>query len=263
MLAALSRVLLDPAASLLGDKRLLIVAGDALLYVPFSALPAPGKATPMVLGHEIVALPSASTLMALRTERAGRPRPAGTIAVLADPVFDRSDDRLKAPREAAVAASTDKAAWQWAAEDTRAVGENGRLPRLRYSRDEAQAILALTPRASRFAALDFAANRTTMLSDRLRNYRIIHLATHGFVDSTHPELSGVALSLVDERGQSIDGFLRLHEIYRLKLPARPRRAQRVPDGVRSRGERRRPDEPDAWLHVRRSLNRGREPLESG
>src|SRR4029077_7941258 len=31
--------------------------------------------------------------------------------------------------------------------------------------------------------------------------------------------SGIVLSLVDERGQAQDGFLRLHEIYNLKLSA--------------------------------------------
>ena len=50
-------------------------------------------------------------------------------------------------------------------------------------------------------------------------YRIIHLATHGLLNSTHPELSGIVLSLVDQHGQPQDGFLRLHEIYNLKLPA--------------------------------------------
>lgn len=39
------------------------------------------------------------------------------------------------------------------------------------------------------------------------------------MDSQHPELSGIVLSLVDEQGKKQDGFLRLHEIYNLKLPA--------------------------------------------
>jgi CHAT domain-containing protein len=47
----------------------------------------------------------------------------------------------------------------------------------------------------------------------------VHFATHGLLNSEHPELSGVVLSLVDEQGKSVDGFLRLHEIYNLNLPA--------------------------------------------
>jgi CHAT domain-containing protein len=53
----------------------------------------------------------------------------------------------------------------------------------------------------------------------LGQYRIIHFATHGLVDYEHPELSGLVLSLVDENGKAQDGFLRLHDIYNLKLNA--------------------------------------------
>jgi CHAT domain-containing protein len=47
----------------------------------------------------------------------------------------------------------------------------------------------------------------------------VHFATHGILNDEHPELSGLVLSLVDENGKSQDGFLRLHEIYNLRLPA--------------------------------------------
>src|SRR5207302_2861076 len=53
----------------------------------------------------------------------------------------------------------------------------------------------------------------------LAQYRIIHFATHGLLNSKHPELSGIVLSLVDEKGEPQDGFLRLNQIYNLKLPA--------------------------------------------
>src|SRR5439155_1849068 len=43
-------------------------------------------------------------------------------------------------------------------------------------------------------------------------------ATHGLLNSEHPELSGLVLSLVDENGKAQDGFLRMHEIYNLQLP---------------------------------------------
>jgi CHAT domain-containing protein len=53
----------------------------------------------------------------------------------------------------------------------------------------------------------------------LSKYRIVHFATHGVLDLEHPELSGIALSMVDEKGRSRDGYLRLNEIYNLNLPA--------------------------------------------
>jgi CHAT domain-containing protein len=57
------------------------------------------------------------------------------------------------------------------------------------------------------------------MSKELSKYRIVHFATHGVVDFQHPELSGIVLSMVDEKGQPQDGYLRLHDIYNLNLPA--------------------------------------------
>ena len=56
------------------------------------------------------------------------------------------------------------------------------------------------------------------MSATLADYRVIHFATHGLIDNDHPELSGVVLSLFNEKGEPEDGFLRLHDIYNLKLP---------------------------------------------
>ena len=57
------------------------------------------------------------------------------------------------------------------------------------------------------------------MSDDLNRYRIIHFATHSFLDSVHPELSGIALSMLDHQGRPQNGFLRAHEVFNLKLGA--------------------------------------------
>ncbi|MGH9752292.1 MAG: CHAT domain-containing protein [Blastocatellia bacterium] len=57
------------------------------------------------------------------------------------------------------------------------------------------------------------------MNTSLDQYRIIHFATHGLLNSRHPELSGIVLSLVNEEGRDQEGFLRAHEIYNLKLNA--------------------------------------------
>jgi CHAT domain-containing protein len=93
------------------------------------------------------------------------------------------------------------------------------LPRLHFSRDEAKAIAAVAPWGTNLMALDFQANRATATTGDLSQYRILHFATHGLLNSTHPELSGLVLSLVDQAGQPQDGFWRLHDIYNLKLNA--------------------------------------------
>jgi CHAT domain-containing protein len=91
--------------------------------------------------------------------------------------------------------------------------------RLRSSRREAEEILATVGGGDNLKALDFEASRATALSERLGQYRVVHFATHGLLDVQHPELSGLVLSLVDERGHPQNGFLRAHDIYNLKLGA--------------------------------------------
>jgi CHAT domain-containing protein len=68
-------------------------------------------------------------------------------------------------------------------------------------------------------AVDFKASRETVAATDLSKYQMIHFATHGLLNSKHPELSGIVLSLVGSGGQRQNGFLRLHEIYNLKMPA--------------------------------------------
>jgi len=68
-------------------------------------------------------------------------------------------------------------------------------------------------------ALGFDANRNTVLEGRLSAFRMIHFATHGIIDVRHPEMSGLILSLVNAKGERQDGYLRLADIYQLKLSA--------------------------------------------
>jgi CHAT domain-containing protein len=84
---------------------------------------------------------------------------------------------------------------------------------------EAEAIIATDPQGSSFKAVDWQASRATAMSPELGQYRIVHFATHGLLNSDHPELSGIILSMLDEEGRPQNGFLRLHDIYNLELPA--------------------------------------------
>jgi CHAT domain-containing protein len=90
---------------------------------------------------------------------------------------------------------------------------------LPFTRREAERIAAFALRGELKQSLDFAANRAAATSDELSQYRFVHFATHGILDAERPELSALVLSLLDERGQPQDGFLRAHEIYNLNLPA--------------------------------------------
>ena len=201
--AELGKMLLGDMSSRLEGKRLLIVADGALQYLPFAALPDPADGQPLIIRHELVNLPSASTLAVLRREFGDRKPAPKTVAIFADPVFSADDSRIDRARTASA---------------QRGIDPNSlHLPRLPGTRREAAAIAALAPESNRKQALDFDANRATLTSADIKQYRILHLATHGLLNTEHPELSGIALSLVDRRGNTIDGFLRLHEIYNLKF----------------------------------------------
>jgi CHAT domain-containing protein/Tfp pilus assembly protein PilF len=239
--AVLSRMLLGPAASQLGKKRLAIVADGALHYIPFAALPAPSQGNdggqnsgaepqPLFVEHEIVSLPSASTLATLRRETAGRKPAEKSLAVLADPVFTDDDARVGrnagkvGAKEKTKSADSDETDVGFllmtrSGRETGVTGAEGGFGRLISTRREAAAISALVPERERLQALDFQASRTTALRPELGEYRIIHFATHGLLNNIHPELSGIVLSLVDKEGHQQDGFLRLQDIYNLKLSA--------------------------------------------
>lgn len=218
-LKQLATMILGPMAKQLRGQRLLIVADDALEIVPFAALPDPSTPDqPLAVDHEIVRLPSASTLALLRRDTAPRARTSPTVAILADPVFSATDSRVERERAAAQPANLPATRiLQRAFTEAGLDGKN--IPRLPGTRREAATIRALLPSAGNSIALDFDANAEAFQTPAVRQAGIVHLATHGLLNTVHPELSGLVLSLVDKQGAPKEGFLRLHDIYNLELSA--------------------------------------------
>lgn len=203
--ASLSRMLLGPVAEKLGNRRLIFVTDGELQYIPFAALPGPdGAAAPLLARHEIANAHSASAV-ALERRLAPREPMPGTVAVLADPVFDAADPRLAAQGGTRTAASGSL--------------RSTAFLRLPWSRREAEAIAAVVPAGRSLLALDFRASRETVRSPELSGYRIVHFATHGIIDSHAPTRSGLMLSRVDENGAPLEGFLGLRDVYGLRLGA--------------------------------------------
>jgi CHAT domain-containing protein/tetratricopeptide (TPR) repeat protein len=212
-----SRILLVPAASRIDNKRLLIAGEGVLQYLPFAALPEPradrtvsANSPPLIVNHEINTAASASVVAVLRQETAGRSPTRKTLAVFADPVFGADDARVEASRRDSVSAQ---------ARRHDAGPDPQEFLRLRFSRAEADEISRLAPAGTTLKILDFEASRDAVLRADLAQYRILHFATHSLINSEHPELSGVVLSLVDRAGQRQNGFLRLYDIYKLHLGA--------------------------------------------
>ncbi|MEG4036664.1 tetratricopeptide repeat protein [Microcoleus sp. S36b_A4] len=221
--ANLGQVILQPAAAQLRNKRLLIVPDGVLHYTPFQALTIPQTAgqntnVPLIAEHEIITLPSASSLAILRQNYGDRKPPGRTLAILADPVFSPDDERVKGK---ITQATTEKLEANNLGLNQSLRASNRQWPpeRLAFTRQEAQTISSLFPSASSSQILDFDASRTTATDGSLANYQIVHFATHGLANSKNPELSGIVMSMVDDKGNLVNGFLRLTDIFNLKLAA--------------------------------------------
>jgi CHAT domain-containing protein len=211
-LARLSALVLAPAADRLAARRRVVVVADgALQYIPFSVLEATdasGRRARLIDRYEVLSAPSMSAVAANRRSRGAGDPPGKTIAIIADPVFGPDDPR--AADLVATAARPSASAGLPARQD---------LSRLPYSGREASEIAGLVPAPQRWLASGFAANREAVLSAPLGDYRLLHFATHGLLDARYPALSALSLSRLDDQGRSIDGDLRLHDIYNLRLRA--------------------------------------------
>ena len=226
----LSEAILGPVPMTSRVNRLLFVWDGALHYVPVAGLPLPrswaagaaARRSPpsLISRYEIVTLPSASVATALARERGIRGPAQKQVAVFADPVFSRSDARLANPAEPRDTAG--KGGGGGAPAKSRLVGvtmSGEDLVRLPHTAKLAEEALKLVPAGEGLAAVGFEATRAAVFSPALAEYRMIIFGTHGLFDAEFPALSGIALSFLDAQGQPLDGFLRQHDLYALRLNA--------------------------------------------
>ena len=217
-LSDLARLTLDPLSdgprgpSL--PKHLMVIPAGALHTVPFGLIPGTdGK--PFLVSHSVIHLPSASAWIHLRRRQRARPIAPNLLALVADPVFEADDPRLSqeghvyaldpshtSPTHLARAAS---------------------LRRLPATLNEARLIADLVeevtnrPRPPIYHGVD--ASRDFVSSGQLRSYQIVHLATHGLLDTEDPALASLVLSLFDAEGRNLDGLLPARDLYDLRLDA--------------------------------------------
>jgi len=214
----LSALIVGPLGVLPDGHRLLIVAPGVLQDVPFAALPLDDAGhQPLIARHEILHAPSAAVALTMASEGTTPPTARRTVAVFADPVFGVDDPRVQgaAPLDTTSPPRTSPLARTWRGGASGA----GPLARLPFTRLEAERIAAAAPPGAVTASVGFAANLQALRTGSRSSSRVVHFATHGILNTRTPELSGLVLSLVDERGRSREGFLRLHEVEDLRLDA--------------------------------------------
>jgi CHAT domain-containing protein len=198
--AELTDLLLPPSVRQRG-RRFALVLDGALHSLPFAALPLPTPADARAVlldSHELVLLPSISVLAAQRRQPAAERR---GIAVLADPIFDHRDPRVRLDLERAGDLPTGLPLFN-------------RLPR---SADEAAAIARWATAAGEPHRVEqgAAADAELLLGTALRGQRVVHLATHAVVDPREPARSSLILSLYDAAGHPRAGRLGLEQLSHL------------------------------------------------
>ena len=229
--SALYKAALEPAATTLGEKRLLIVADGALNYVPFEALvkspeSADYSSLPyLIKSNEVIYAPSASVVGVIKQQnnnRAGR-----AMLILADPVFNSNDARAKGAAASAnesetrglgISSALADVTGQDAATAAGSTKMQGLpLARLTGTRTEAEQIvkLAKTSGAQADMWLDLDANEGNIETRDVTKYRVVHIATHGLLNAERPQFTGLVLSLVGNKSE--DGFLRTDEVFNLRL----------------------------------------------
>jgi CHAT domain-containing protein len=212
-ISEVSAILLGPVADKLSSSRLIIVPDGILQYIPFQTLSSPLEPNePLVARHEIVNAPSASTLAAVKHEAVDRAIAPRLLAAFGDPV-------LPSNYAAKIAELNNGGeAGQRGADDREGEPlEPSKLGGLFFARRELNEVRKLAP-GDTLVFSDFAATRDNLRSLDLRQYRILHFATHGLLNAKQPELSGLVLSLVARDGRRLNGFVGLADIYNLHAP---------------------------------------------
>jgi CHAT domain-containing protein/predicted negative regulator of RcsB-dependent stress response len=230
---ALYKAALEPAAGMIGEKRLLVVADGAMNYVPFEVLMKSSESGDfsslgyLIKSNEIVYAPSASVVAAIRQQRgksAGR-----AMLIVADPVFNSNDARARnitasttanasEVRGLGIQSALTDVAGQGAVSSAQSTKMEGLpLARLTGTRTEAEQIAKLVKSKGGQADvwLDLDASEDNLDSRDVGKYRLVHIATHGLLNAERPQFTGVVLSLVGNKNQ--DGFLRTDEIFNLRL----------------------------------------------
>lgn len=225
MLYRFQKYLIVPVSNrLAGVKNLIIAPDDVFNFIPFEALKTFDKKY-LVEKYNIRYVHSASVLMHLQQRNYAESRKpllamGGAIYEQMSEAGARSNsdaDMNLLQTEVAENVKTGKS--QRKAYAT--LQGKGPMPYLKGSLDEVKSFQKTISGAEVYTGNDFTENRIKELSKngQLKNYKVLHMATHGFVIPEIPDLSGLAMSIFKDEQGGEDGFLTSPEIAALKLNA--------------------------------------------
>jgi CHAT domain-containing protein len=223
----LSQLILSPVAAELNKRHVIIVADGDLNYIPFQVLPMPSDVNEtFVDNHEITNAHSASILGELQQEAARRQPAAKVLAAFGNPAFEPNYTQsgvANGGEQLATMQGPEAERGRYAVRDLELNGDTfdpAVIKPLVYAKRELANLVEITAGEETFVATDYAATREQLLKTDLTQYAIIHFATHGWLDPKQPENSCLVLSTVDPDGRARDGFVRLQNIYELRVPVK-------------------------------------------
>jgi len=187
-------------------RRLIIVPDDALYFLPFETLLRKDEGRDwLIRDYTIAYAPSLSSLRELvARKRADGHKATKDILAVGDPSFGTNEAEPAAGGGSGLL------------EDSGSPAEV-RFFRLKFSGQEIEKISALFKPGRREILLRDKASEENFKHQDLADYRIIHFATHAFIDDKKPARSAVVLSL--DQDPKEDGFLQMREVFNLKLRA--------------------------------------------
>jgi CHAT domain-containing protein len=169
-------------------QKLIIIPDGPLNALPFSVLTLPGSEAPLVLSHEVSYAPSMSVYQQLHLQDNVTTTIKNAL-VVADPLLD---------------------------EHSTSPGMLTGLPQLSlpFANKEAQNIQAISGLKTRLFSGD-TASKSSLISQNMGSFDILHFATHGIASDQHPLMSGLILSNANEANH----VLLSPEIHQLDLHA--------------------------------------------
>jgi CHAT domain-containing protein len=211
----LYRMVVQPVEKLLEGKQLIVIPDGELYYIPFEALltvPQSSKTFStysnlpfLIKVHTISYAYSASLFM----ERRQKPSQTERSFVGFAPVFDDSTNK-----NLGETSKKDFAELRSFSLDGKKYGD------LEYSQEEVVDIATLFENRNLKAKtfLHDEASKSNF-KQTVHDYSFVHIASHGFADEIHPDLSALLFSEVSKPQSGEDGILNTSETYDLKLNA--------------------------------------------
>jgi len=196
-------ILVKPVRESAQATRLVVVPDGVLNLLPFDALLGEDGQF-LIRSREITYAPSGTILITLH-RAAKQPAPRLALAV-GDVVYENQGDASRRlPKPASLSARVERGI---------ADLSGMALHDLPQTREEVEQIDKIIGHDS-MVLLGKDATETAFKKEPLDQFRILHLAVHGFADTQYPERSALVLG----KDSTDDGLLQVREIIRLKLNA--------------------------------------------